>query len=109
MIKQSLNPLPPDLLERGSSEREKSSELMPVESDMEASTGASFNGDVEDNLEESTKPETEAVKPVLDVVIDVVQKNLDQIISRDAILADPYCPGTYIVGSRGASQLGGIF
>ena len=94
MIKQSLNPLPPEVFERGSSEREKSSELMVIESDAEAETGASFNGDVEDNLEESTKPEPEVVKPVLDLVIDV-QPNLDENLSRDAILADPFCPGKY--------------
>ncbi len=55
-MKQSLNPLPPERLERGSSEREKSSEPIPMESDdEEEETGASFNGDVEDNLDEVGK------------------------------------------------------
>jgi hypothetical protein len=42
------------MLERGSSEREKSSEPVPVESnDDEDETGASVNGDVEDNVDEA--------------------------------------------------------
>ena len=54
----SLNPLPSERLERGSSEREKSSDRTGQEDeddngsiDGESETGASSNGDVEDNLD----------------------------------------------------------
>lgn len=60
--RRSLNPLPPERMERGSS-REKSSELMDDEENPsnvgsgeesdEEETGASVNGDIEDNLEDA--------------------------------------------------------
>ncbi len=53
----SLNPLPPERLQRGSSERsddvQDEGKSLSNSSD-ESETGASINGDVEDNLEEST-------------------------------------------------------
>ncbi|XP_059079089.1 ubiquitin carboxyl-terminal hydrolase 45-like [Tigriopus californicus] len=59
---RSLNPLPPERMERGSS-REKSSELIDDDDDRnnvesgdeseEDETGASINGDIEDNLEDA--------------------------------------------------------
>jgi len=76
-VKQSLNPLPPEMLERGSSEREKSSEPLQMDSeDDEAETGASFNGDVEDNLDEMGR--------------GFVQ--MEDITQEDEI-TDMYCPG----------------
>jgi hypothetical protein len=47
---------------RESSEREKSSEPIPEDS-TESETGASFNGDIEDNLEESNKFLAESYRP----------------------------------------------
>lgn len=60
---QSLNPLPPERLAmRESSERERSSEPIPEDS-TESETGASFNGDVEDNLEETSKFFADSYRP----------------------------------------------
>lgn len=75
-VKQSLNPLPPEMLERGSSEREKSSEPLPDEVSESSETGASSNGDVEDNLDEPSCP------------IPITEESP----SFTAKLADPFCP-----------------
>ncbi len=93
-VKQSLNPLPPEMFERGSSEREKSSEPIPVESDEEEDeTGASVNGDVEDNLDETTTH-----IPVAQVSMTSINPPpmADESRStREASYADPYCPGIH--------------
>ena len=51
--KVSLNPLPPERLIRSSEEREKSSEPGLEDSDSDAGS----NGDIEDNLEDHSKPD----------------------------------------------------
>ena len=79
------------MLERGSSEREKSSEPIPVESDEEEDeTGASVNGDVEDNLDETTTHNSGAQVSMTTINPPMT----DEFNStREASFTDPYCPG----------------
>ena len=80
------------MLERGSSERERSSEPIPVESDEEEDeTGASVNGDVEDNLDETTTHTSAGAQFSMTTINPPMTDEFNS--TREGSYADPYCPG----------------
>ena len=74
--KLSLNPLPPERLIRSSEEREKSSE--PPDENEDSETGS--NGDIEDNLDDHSKP---------DLSIQINNENSDILRQIKPFLPDP--------------------
>jgi ubiquitin carboxyl-terminal hydrolase 16/45 len=88
----SLNPLPPERLERGSSEREKSSEdSAAAEADPEDDNGdatdESVNGDVEDNIEDKDAllPGQDRLDPHMKLLCQMVE---NVSVSASSVYAD---------------------